>query len=297
MEGMFKTAVSGFKKDEVLAYIDKRETEAHQQQEALQQRLRKMTADYNEQKTLYEEAAAQVEQLTAELEKERGRGDELAKAAVAADEASRAAKTKFNDALFETSRLRQENAGLQKERNNIQADKDRAISRIAELDSIIAGLKNKLENSAENEDLIHRVLLEAQISADKLLNDAKEKAAQIQEDAQNHATDIVEQARQEASALLLQTEQFRSEVKELREGTQRAFAHIDTLLENVELSAKQTQHVYPDDFGGTSAPTEEEAAAGAENTDAESIPADEQDGKAPDTSAAPDMFDFSRTSN
>lgn len=306
MEGMFKTAVSGFKKDEVLAYIDKRETEARQKQESLNQRLRKMTAELNEEKTQHDEAAAQVAQLEAELSRERERADELAKAAGVAEEEKRAMKAQLNDAQFELARLRQELASAQKQREQALAERENARMKAAGLENAIGELNDKLSESAKTEDLIGRVLLEAQTTADKILSDAKESASKELADAQEKSAVVLNQARGELAELLSQTAQFRSEVCELREGTQRAFSHIDTLLENVERSAGHIQETYQIPFihdeERDEPPAQEEtgmvseqAAADAQDTETEETASACDEGFAAGESTA--TFDFSRSAD
>ncbi|MFT8887435.1 MAG: DivIVA domain-containing protein [Ethanoligenens sp.] len=303
MEGMFKTAVSGFKKDEVLAYIDNRETEARQKQEALTQRLRKMTADLNEEKTQHAEAVAQIAQLEAELGRERDRADELAKAAGSVEEEKRAMKAQLNDAHFEVARLRQELSVAKKECEQVKEDRKRIHLRVAELEGAVGELNDKLDHSAKNEDLIGRVLLEAQTTADKILTDAHDEAAKQIADAQEKTAAVLSQSRAEMTELLAQTAQFRSEVVELREGTQRAFSHIDTLLENVEQAAGQIYETYQVPLEETvedEPPAEEETddipaeqAATTEQNSADSTSEPESDTEA----QAAGTFDFSRTGN
>lgn len=300
MEGMFKTAVSGFKKDEVLAYIDKRETEARQKQEALNQRLRKMTAELNEEKTQHADTAAQAEQLEASLTRERERADELAKAAGTAEEEKRAMKAQLNDAHFEVARLQQELSAAQKDRERILTDRETARMKIAELESAIGELNDRLNQSVKTEDLIGRVLLEAQTTADKILSEAKDAAAQEIADAQEKSAAVLNQARGELEELLAQTAQFRSEVGELREGTQRAFSHIDTLLENVERSAN---HIHEDfqlpltyNQGQDEPPAAEETDQMVQEEAAADTPdAGLADEAAPHCDKSPAAFDFSRT--
>ncbi|ADU28263.1 DivIVA domain-containing protein [Ethanoligenens harbinense] len=293
MEGMFKTAVSGFKKDEVLAYIDKRETEARQKVESLNQRLRKMTADLNEEKTQHAEAVAQAEQLEAELARERERADELAKAAGTAEEEKRAVRAQLNDAQFEVARLRQELAAVQKEQERTQADKEKALLQTAELKSVVGELNDKIQNSANNEDRISRVLMEAQATADHILAEAQENASKQLADAQGKSAAVLDQARTELTELLRQTAQFRSEVSDLREGTQRAFSHIDTLLENVERSAGHIQEAYQKPFSPAVEPDEPPAVEESELAADEQAAASEQDEDAPSPETA-STFNFSR---
>lgn len=293
MEGMFKTAVNGFKKDQVLAYIDKRETEARQKVESLNQRLRKMTADLNEEKTRNTEAAAQVEQLETELARERERADELAKAAGTAEEEKRAVRAQLNDAQFEVARLRQEFAAAQKEQERAQADKEKAMLQVAELKGVVGELNDKIQFAAGNEDRIGRVLVEAQATADHILAEAQENAAKLLTDAQEKSASVLDQARNELTELLQQTAQFRSEVSELREGSQRAFAHIDTLLENVERSAGQIQETYQAPFSAVAEPDEPPAVEESETITDEQAAADKQDSDAPLSETA-GSFNFSR---
>lgn len=262
MEGMFKTAVSGFKKDEVLAYIDKRETEARQKQESLSQRLRKMTADLNEEKAQHTEALEQLKQLEKELDRERTRADDLAKSAGTSEEEKRALKAQLNDAQFEIARLRQELDAAHKERDRTAGEQETAHMKIAELENAVGELNDKLTHSTKTEDLISRVLLEAQTTADKILTEARENAAKEVAEAEEKSAFVLDKAKGELAELLEETAQFRSEVSELREGTQRAFSHIDTLLGNVELSAGHFQETYQIPFQ-----TEQEEPPAQEETE------------------------------
>lgn len=303
MEGMFKTAVSGFKKDDVLAYIDKRETEARQKQESLNQRLRKMTAELNEEKNHHTDAVAQAEQLEASLNRERERADGLAKAAGTAEEEKRALKAQLNDARFEVARLQQDLATAQKEKERILAEQEAARAKAEEQEDVISKLNDKLNQSVKTEDLIGRVLLEAQTTADKILSEAKDTAARELADAQEKSAAVLNQARSELMELLAQTAQFRSEVGELREGTQRAFSHIDTLLENVERSADHIHEVYQAPLTYNQDQEEPPVTEETEQMVSEEAAADAQDlepteeAASSDCNISPATFNFSRTTD
>ncbi len=252
---MFRTAVSGFKKDEVLAYIDKRDAEARQKQESLEQRLRKVTADCDEAEAKYAEAAAHVDNLMRELSAEREHSAQLERNLEAATGLKNANESKQHTILEEVDRLQKENADLQAERNHTNNQMQEMKQHIKELEGSIAKLNKKLESTSKSEDLIGRVLVEAQSSADKVMEkaqqnattqitDAEETAKNLLNDAKDKAVTMLNNAQEEMANTLEKAENFQTEANDLREATRRAFSHIDSLLENMENAAERIRTTY-----------------------------------------------------
>ncbi len=285
MEGMFKTAVGGFKKEEVLAYIDKRESEMHHEMDNLQDQLRRANAGFTGQKAKCQELTSQIDQLNEALEREHQRAENLEKTASESEEAKRSATSKLNSILFENAKLHQENDTLKQQTGGSPDEQEKAKARIAELEQTIEDLRKKATNSAGNADLIQRVLMEAQTTADRLLADSKTKAEQVENDANAKARKLLDEAqekanemvgglRQKAALLISQTEDFRVEIDKLRDGTQRAFSHIDSLFDNMDFSADHAAKSFSEGCGFT-ADTDTANGSSAEPEKAASFPINE----------------------
>lgn len=317
-EAVFKTTVmGGFSKSDVLAFIDKQDTQFKQREKDLLSRVDGLSAGLKNETQRSAQLAKQVAELESQLESEKER--------------CVAALKKSQESSLETVEAKN-NLGSEVERRDAEIDKLRleacelsrrvneAEGKAEEEANENRQLVEKLELIDKTQDQIGRALLEAQQTADKIVGSAKEEAASMLEKAQTEAGETLEQAKLKADALKAEAQErfdallggvadYKKRVSGARADTVEFFRVADSMFASMQENADDVFKKFSDAFkvedepGGDSCEAETGSGEEAEEPEAEACvendcgaEADDQAQTAAQTAekeAAAVKFDFS----
>lgn len=261
MEGMFKTAVGGFKKEDVLAYIDRQETEFREKEADYKKQIRQAADKLAEEQKARQEQTRKAEELAQSIEIVTRKSGELT------DQAD-ALRGQVAAAQEETARGDAERDKLTAEIRELRQELTQREEALRAQQAAVEKLRSEGSRAEQAQARISRVLVEAQATADRIVADAKEKAA-----------DILAQAQQECTQLVQASDAFRRDVSALRGEVAGAAGRLDGTLLTMEDAAEKFRATYTHAFDG------EEPADAVPETEDPSEPADAEAGGA--------RFDFS----
>lgn len=230
-EGLFKTALNGFKKADVLHFIDDLDSSHRKKEQELNSQIEKLTAELKEkseansklesdlQGALNESAVqkTQSETLEVELHSARGSIDELQLA--------------LQGRGSEIDELRGELLSAQQKikiANDEVYEKDR---RINDLLGEMAEQQATLQKLNKTEDQIGRVMLEARSMADKTV-----------EDARRVSEGMLSTAGERVQTLAEGVGDFKSRVVSLHGTTKEFLEMSQRMLEQIEVTAESIEH-------------------------------------------------------
>ncbi len=266
MDGLFKTAVGGFKKEDVLSYIDKQESDFRSKETDYKKQLSQSAERLDQEQKARQQQEAKAAEISDALEAVTRKNVDLAKQLEEARTQAEAAAEDIDRAHAEAGQLRQEIQRLEQERSR-QAEELRAK------DAAIERLKDAGSRSEQSEERISRVLVEAQATADRIV-----------ENARRQAEDILARAKGECDALVETADAFRRDVTSLRSEIGGAAGRLDGTLLTMEDASEKFRTVYAHAFdGGEEGTSAEESAAAYAETDTASE----------DTAPGGIRFDFS----
>jgi chromosome segregation ATPase len=263
-EAIFKTSVmGGFKKDEVLKFIDELDAKHKAREEELSKKIEELSeslssaeeknGEFEAKEMLLEDAIAAekeennllgetVGQLTAQLQTLRGEAEENARREKSLKGEIDWLKTQLRDAADE------------------QAVKDSVIEG---LENDVRQLQDEIERFGDSEEKIARVLMDARYTADKILKDARE-----------NADTELEKAQSKIDVLASKVKEFKDAINRIREDYADFSASVDGVLVAIVESAQNIEDEFRD--------------AAAEQADGEGRAVDEEPFRA--------VFDFSAES-
>lgn len=287
-EAVFKTTVmGGFNKSDVLAFIDKQDAQFKAREKDLAARIDALGAGLKNETQRTEQLTARVAELEKLLDEEKTKNEELTKELEEASVETGEVKKGLNDELSS----RDEKI----ERLKGEVYQLRQISKDAEIKAANATrhseeTEEKLRLIDKTQDQIGRAMLEAQKTADNIMNAAKGEAAELLDKAKKDADELTEnaevhvrkingEAQDKLNGLLLSAADYKNQVSEARREAERFFGSVDTAFASMNASAESILNKYKDIFNKPEE-TGEEAETPA------------QDEKAPKEAAAV-KFDFS----
>ena len=230
MEGFFKTAVGGFKKEDVLNYIDKQDAEFHRKENELQDQLRRLASQLDQEKQERASLEEKVTGLTQMLEQEKQKSDALASRLGEAEGNAEQCSADFG-------RLRAENERLAAENRKLRQDTDFARSELNVKNSTIEDLRSAIGRVENTQDRISRVLIEAQATADRMIASARAKSAVL-----------IGEAQRQCEELLTVSDVFRSDVAALRRNVGTAAEKMSGTLQTLEEEAGSLRATYAGEF-------------------------------------------------
>lgn len=230
MEGLFKTAVGGFKKEDVLNYIDKQDAEFHKKESELREQLRAVASQLEQEKQERTSLEEKVTGLTQSLEQENQKTGTLASRLCEAEE-------KAEQIAADSSRLRTESERLSAENRKLRQDADFARSELNVKNSTIEDLRSAIGRVENTQDRISRVLIEAQVTADRMIASARAKSATL-----------IAEAQRQCEGLLAASDAFRSDVAALRQNVGSAAEKMNETLRALEEEAGGLRTTYSGEF-------------------------------------------------
>jgi chromosome segregation ATPase len=176
MEGMFKTAMSGFKKSDVLEFIEKQEKEYKQREKELTEKFQgqidALKGELDSQKIEREDLRSRIGGLEEELMLEGRSGAET-------QEKLRAFADEVTSLRGELGRSENRCEELKREiaihKQNIEAKN----SELSEKDARVEQLSDTINTITTTQQRISRVMVEAQNTADKIIENAKKEALSV----------------------------------------------------------------------------------------------------------------------
>jgi chromosome segregation ATPase len=195
MDGQFKTAMNGFKKSDVLVFIDNQENEYRKREKSLKEQVAQLEGQVQTAQKEKDELQSQIDGARQEVESERQVGAQTRGQFAAMVEQMDALKTE----LFKNENLKNE---LQREISIHKQNSEAKAAEIAEKAAEIERLKSTINTISTTQQRISRVMVEAQNTADKIIDGAKEKAVCI-----------LCEAGQKMSAMLKHADEMKSEAE------------------------------------------------------------------------------------
>ncbi len=222
-QGLFKTvAFGGFQKEQVLQYIAKADQEAQQTEKTLNERIQEMnqaSAQLEEQVAQYGEKIATLEE---QLQRDKTKIQELTDQVTSLNE--------------EVSRHKLATAKAQRE-----LEIQKACNRQLEERNQALQEKEKQWDAAAAQ--IGDTLLQAQASAQQMLQQASQKAKDIQTQSMDSVSNVTRRL-----------DQFRLDLQQLKEQLERSTQLMQQRVSELELAIDQAQkHLTSPDENGSSA--------------------------------------------
>lgn len=242
-EAVFKTTVmGGFNKSEVLAFIDKQDEQFREKERELTAKIDSLSTGLKNETLRSEELAKQVEELTEELNAEREKSadalEKLHTIGVEAKKANEAFIADLESRDAEIQRLKEEAVSLRDAKREAEEKAEKAVAYAEEL-------KEKLALIDKTKEQIGRALLEAQQTADNIINSANEEAESIKENAKNEAQQLIDEAegkveeinnsiREKLDLLLCSVKEYKERIMEARADTANFFSTVDSVFESMQ---------------------------------------------------------------
>lgn len=256
-EAVFKTTVmGGFNKSDVLAFIDKQDTQFKEREKDLCERINKLNSELSAETEKSKNLESRVKELEEELKKQQEKN---------AAEAKRS-----NEVVLEADSLRNELSRTQSQRDAEVSHLRRQVTELTQSAQNAKGEAEKAKQHAneceeklrlidKTEDQIGRALLEAQQAADKIVNAAKDQAAKITDNANAEADNEIESAhtrvkdmfkesREKLDKLLLSVEDYKKHIDETRGDVRSFFASVDSIFASMKETACETAEKFTKAF-------------------------------------------------
>jgi cell division septum initiation protein DivIVA len=172
MDGIFKTTMSGFKKSDVLNFIDQQEDEFKKNEKLLKDKIEELNGKIEDQGIEKEDLQSRINGLAQELELEGKASLQGQQRLLTAETESHALKKDLNKSECIIEELKLEVA-VHKQ------DVDEKSAESAKKDAEIERLSNTISTITTTQQRISRVMVEAQNTADKIIDGAKKEAVSI----------------------------------------------------------------------------------------------------------------------
>lgn len=256
-EVLFKTtAIGGFSKSDVLAFIDKqdkqfkdREKDLLSQLDSLRTGLRNETQHSSK---LAENLAAMEKEFSAEKQLHSKTSMDLKSAD---DTLSRAKAEVSAEILKRDTKIK----SLQDQLSELNIKLQQADLRALDANKKADETENKLNLIDKTEDQIGRALLEAQKTADNIIENAKNTAESIISNAQGEADGLIENtnakikkikedAQTKLTAVLKQVKDFENDAKNAHQNAENYLKQVTSSYINIENDATAILEVYQDAF-------------------------------------------------
>lgn len=257
-EAVFKTTVmGGFNKSDVLAFIDKQDSQFKEREKDLCERINKLNGDLSAETEKNKKSESRIKELEDELQKQQEKNAAEAKRSnevvLEAESLKNELSRTQSQRDAETSHLRRQVIELTQSAQNAKGEAEKARQHADECEE-------KLRLIDKTEDQIGRALLEAQQAADKIVNAAKDEAAQITEKAHIEADSVIEnahtrvkdmfnQSREKLDILLLGVEDYKKRIDETRGDVRSFFASVDSIFASMKETACETAEKFTNAFG------------------------------------------------
>lgn len=248
-EGLFKTAVGGFRKSDVLAFIDNLDTQYKQKEQEYRKKITELTAQTRELTEKRDALTAELGQAFSDAQAVKDRCAELEQQTSGLGLENEQLRAQAEEKNRESDGLRMEILTLQqqlKTRGDEAGEKDRTIEELGEK---VEELEEKARSYTVNEDKISRVLLEARAAADRMIEDAGQRAKQVQR-----------QANDKVAALAGNVGSFKGSLAQMRAGTQEFADKALRMLAEIERAAAEVE----DGFGALAGEPAQQGNADAE---------------------------------
>lgn len=210
MEGLFKTAMNGFRKSDVLTFIDNQEQEFRKNEQALKDKIGDLEKKIEAQKNENDELQSKISALASELKKETEESAEVKQRFTAVMEQLEVMKNELSRSDSINSEMRREIA-IHKQNSAAKS------AEIAEKNAEIDQLKNTISSISTTQQRISRVMVEAQNTADKIVDTAKEKAMCVICEAEKKLVLVMKQTEEFKS----QSEEFSLKVDDFTQGVEK----------------------------------------------------------------------------
>lgn len=256
-EAVFKTTMmGGFNKSDVLAFIDKQDTQFKEREKDLCDRINKLGGELSDETGKNKQLEARLKELEEELLRQKEKNAAEAK--------------KSNEVILESESLKNE---LSRTKSQNDTEIINLRRQVMELSQASQNAKDEAEKASRHaneceeklrlidktEDQIGRALLGAQQTADKIVNEAKEEAAKITERANGEAGAEIENARVRVrnifgssrarlDALLLGVEDYKNSIDETRGDVREFFASVDSIFASMKETACETAEKFSKAF-------------------------------------------------
>jgi len=245
-EAVFKTTVmGGFNKGEVLAFIDKQDAQFKGREKEFISRIDTLSTGLKNETQRGAQLTERVAELESQLESEKAKYDETAKALQAANDEAGQAKSGVTGEIerrnAEITRLRSMISELTGKVGEAEAKAASAAGRAEEL-------QNKLELIDKTEDQIGRAMLEAQKTADKIVDSAKAESEELLSKARKEAEDLVAEAKKQVrkidgdaqeklDAMLSSVADYNKLITGSRTDAAEFFATVDSVFASMQSNA------------------------------------------------------------
>lgn len=252
-EGLFKTAaVGGFKKSDVLAYIDEMDSRSKENEKKKNDEINKLKKQLEESGAKYSELEAKAKELENVIEQEKKASAEIvAQKKELSDEIDlyKSEMTKKDETI---DNLRRDALLLRQSINETHGDVSKKDAEIANLKKQTDELTGKVAEMNRSEDQISRVMLEARNTADKMISDARQEC----ENVKNQAYDKLHNL----SGIVAS---YQREIVTIREHLNSFFSTSDGMLETLTYSALDLEKIL--NSTGGEKPAESEECEGADD--------------------------------
>lgn len=252
-EGVFKTTVmGGFNKSEVLAFIDRQDSQFKERERELTSQINSLNSSLNNEILENNRLKKQITELNDKLNEEKAKSEEALKKL---EELSSIADRAENDAAGEIERrdaeinrlaekLREaENRAAAAESNAVQAeaDRDKYADKLALID--------------KTQEQIGRAMLEAQQTADKIIENAKYEAESEMEKARVAAQELIDKANERVNEINAEAQEklnaliddaviYKKRIDYAREYTTKFFEAIDSMYVTMQANADDVQNSF-----------------------------------------------------
>lgn len=256
-EAVFKTTVmGGFNKSEVLAFIDKQDEQYKEREKDLAARIDSLSTGLKNETRHSEELTKKVSELEEALSAEAGKNTELIEKLQAANIAANDSENSYS------KNIEERDTEIKKLRFEVERQKtlQKSAEEKAEQAAAYAGeLENKLALIDKTQEQIGRALLEAQQTADKIINTAQDDSNSILDKAKSDADILISEAREKVSRinheaetrlveLLSSVSDYKARVTNTRENISNFFGAVDSVFESMLNNSEDILKTYQNAF-------------------------------------------------
>ena len=260
-EAVFKTTVmGGFSKSEVLEFIDKQDAQFKGREKDLIVRIDTLSIGLKNETQRSEQLTQRVAELEGQLESEKVRCAEVVKKL---QEVSATAGQMQNDISGEIERRDAEISRLRNETSELVRKSSDTKAKATDATARVKMLEDKLELIDKTEEQIGRAMLQAQQTADKIVNAAKEEAEVLLTKANEESESLTaqtaqriqcvnSQAQEKIDEMLREVAEYKNRVTDSRSETVKFFGVVDSVFASMQNNAddvlnKFTNAFKPDD--------------------------------------------------
>lgn len=261
-EAFFKTTVmGGFNKNEVLDFIDKQDKQFKEREKDLTARNASLERELKEKDKKNGELSKRIEELEGMLQAERDQNaDAIEKLHSIGIEAKRA----NDDFTSDLEKRDAEIASLKEENQRLDEQVKNTVEKSEHTASYASDLENKLAMIDKTQDQIGRALLEAQQTADKIVDTAREKSREIIDKANKDSNSIITKANENVgkinheagerlSKLLSFVADYKSRVESTRGEVGVFFETVDAAFESMLVNSQDMLDKYSNAFSQSDA--------------------------------------------